>query len=711
MGLLASYVVALALVSTPAARRLLSTLDPKSFGLLCALAAMPGLLALYHQGDSLAEGEGLPWLTASLPDRLRLEHTPSIAPPLLSADRPQSFWVHAPSSKNVGVRFGSGARLITAQPLGGALFRVDYDPRRHGLPNPSDGPLEVTIMADGHRHRRTMHAATPLAHPRWFCLSPSGSLAATVSEETDTLVVLSERAVVARIATEDGPVDCAFVDDAHLIVSHRYNHALAWIELPSKRITHHLDVGAGQGRLAMSPDHSLLAVALDGSALALVDVSRRRIQQRLALDATPEWLSFGTTRNTLIISSRQDAKLRRLRSGARGHFSQDTALSLGRPAVTMARGHDGQHVIVATTDYRPSGRPQLGNHFIQDQLLTVDVEEMRVTRRLLTARRSERQAKPGDVDRGLSPMGVFDSAQGTLMAFAGSDEVWRLANTSDEPDIMDLERTDMHAPHGVIALANRTLLVSSPAYGSIGVLAPGAVTPRVVHVAANNTTLLHENRAALQRRIGEHGFYEGTRSGISCQSCHMHGDSDDAGYNLGDHRLVPTLSVRGLLGTSPYLRDGTYPRVADLDGVAQHLYRGYLHVRGGRGATLEAYIYALPRMHVEPQPEALARQRKGRVAFEKAGCAQCHSYPAFTNLGQVPVQALFPDEARTQPAGEMLDVPSLLSVAKTPPYLNDGRAKNLEEVLGRWNKHNLHGNTQSLSKREHADLIVFLSSL
>jgi hypothetical protein len=210
--------------------------------------------------------------------------------------------------------------------------------------------------------------------------------------------------------------------------------------------------------------------------------------------------------------------------------------------------------------------------------------------------------------------------------------------------------------------------------------------------------------------LGERSFYESTRSGISCQSCHLHADSDLAAYNLGDHRLIPTLSVRGLLGTAPYLRDGSYPRVGDLDEVAQGLYRGYPRVQAGRRYTMQSYVESLPR---EPPLAARdgAAERRGFEAFVRARCDRCHPPPAFTSLGQLPMAALFPRVAHTLAAPEMLDVPSLLSVAHTPPYLHDGRAVTLAEVLDEQNPDNLHGDTRGLSAAERRDLLQFLGSL
>ncbi|MCA9796914.1 MAG: hypothetical protein KC910_34125, partial [Candidatus Eremiobacteraeota bacterium] len=60
---------------------------------------------------------------------------------------------------------------------------------------------------------------------------------------------------------------------------------------------------------------------------------------------------------------------------------------------------------------------------------------------------------------------------------------------------------------------------------------------------------------------------------------------------------------------------------------------------------------------------------------------------------------------------EMLDVPSLLGLWRSAPYLHDNRAASLEEVLGEYNPVDGHGHTRDLSQSERADLITFLESL
>ena len=235
-----------------------------------------------------------------------------------------------------------------------------------------------------------------------------------------------------------------------------------------------------------------------------------------------------------------------------------------------------------------------------------------------------------------------------------------------------------------------------------------------VPLAPTDDKLAKGNADVLARRIGEHGFYESTRAGISCQSCHMHADSDYAAYNLGDHRLIPTLSVRGMFGTSPYLRDGSYPRLSDLDDVAEELYRGYVRVQPGRRHALQAYVESLPRatdVASAMKLRDLVAEQRGYAVFARAHCGRCHAPPLFTSLGQLPLGSLFPKVAAEMKKPEQLDVPSLLSVSTSAPYLHDGRARTLRAVIKDQNQDNLHGDTRDLSDAEVEDLVTFLSSL
>jgi hypothetical protein len=712
LALVCAYLLALVICELPPFRRWLASLRAPVRLFLAALLCVPGISFVYRERAHLLREENVVGFAAALSDRLRLEAAPAIAPPLLSTDRPQTFFVSAPGARRVGVRWSPGLSALETAAIGGGLFRLDYDPRRDGVPPPG-ASVQATLLVDGDPVERSLRLVTPSAHPRWFCSAPDRSAAATPSEETDELIVYGAGELT-RIAVGDGPVDCAFLDSDQIAVSHRYDGRLWLLDRRGIGSIAHLGFDAPLGRLALSPDRSRLAVARLGREPGLCVLEGAGWSERtcLPLKAASDELVFGKDADQLIAATRTDAALHLfVRTSSGWHESR--VQRLGRPVVTLARARDGRHIFVATTDYRPDGQPQLGNHFVQDQLLTFDTSTLALTARALTARRSERQSKPGDVDQGGSPMGIVQLDDDELaVTFAGSDELWRIQADGQVSRAIDLGKWGLYTPHGVAALADGKLLVSSPAAGVLGIWRDDGWTgpPQLVQLAPAEAWLHAHDEPALLRRQGERGFFETTRSGISCQSCHMHADSDGSGYNLGDHRLVPTLTVQGLLGTAPYLRDGSYPRIQDLDEVAQTLYRGYLRDQPGRRRRLDAYVEGLPRPAAWPSRDR-SSERRGYAVFRKAQCARCHPPPAFTSLGQLPLIALFPSLASEFPPNEVLDVPSLLSVSSSAPYLNDGRASTLRAVIDDYNPDDRHGDTRGLSQAERADLVAFLESL
>src|SRR6201999_2233139 len=98
--------------------------------LILALAAgLPALVFAYRTRARIAEEDGLVGLVEHARDRWRLSATPAIAPPLISADRPQTFFVYGPGSAKLQAQFGRQARELSGEALGRGLFRLDYDPR------------------------------------------------------------------------------------------------------------------------------------------------------------------------------------------------------------------------------------------------------------------------------------------------------------------------------------------------------------------------------------------------------------------------------------------------------------------------------------------------------------------------------------------------------------------------------------------------------
>jgi cytochrome c peroxidase len=98
-----------------------------------------------------------------------------------------------------------------------------------------------------------------------------------------------------------------------------------------------------------------------------------------------------------------------------------------------------------------------------------------------------------------------------------------------------------------------------------------------------------------------------------------------------------------------------------------------------------------------------AAARRGKALFRgKAGCAECHPAPLYTNL-----KTLDPGLG----AGVAYDVPSLIEVWRTAPYLHRGYALTLRETITDFNPLQQRGRTRDLAPAELDDLLEFLRSL
>jgi len=97
--------------------------------------------------------------------------------------------------------------------------------------------------------------------------------------------------------------------------------------------------------------------------------------------------------------------------------------------------------------------------------------------------------------------------------------------------------------------------------------------------------------------------------------------------------------------------------------------------------------------------------KRGRKIYNKARCDSCHKGALHTDLRQYNVgigDGLDKDRK--------FDTPTLVEIWRTAPYLYDGRAATIEEVLTKYNPNDKHGLTSNLSDKEITDLANFVLS-
>jgi cytochrome c peroxidase len=99
--------------------------------------------------------------------------------------------------------------------------------------------------------------------------------------------------------------------------------------------------------------------------------------------------------------------------------------------------------------------------------------------------------------------------------------------------------------------------------------------------------------------------------------------------------------------------------------------------------------------------------KRGQSIFTRAGCADCHPPPIFTDLHQYDVGT----RASFDKPTDKFDTPTLIELWRTAPYLHDGSAATVRDVLTARNRHDEHGQTSNLSARQITDLCAYLLSL
>lgn len=197
----------------------------------------------------------------------------------------------------------------------------------------------------------------------------------------------------------------------------------------------------------------------------------------------------------------------------------------------------------------------------------------------------------------------------------------------------------------------------------------------------------------------------------SCASCHPDGRVDGLNWDLLNDGMGNPKQTKSMLfahQTPPAMlsRVRATAEIAVRSGIRFIQFA----VRPEEEAqAMDEYLKSLapvPSPHLGPGGALSASVQRGEAVFRRAGCLDCHPPPLYTSLKSYDVgTGVGPD------AGKPLDTPTLREVWRTAPYLDDGRAATLREVLTTFNPNDQHGETSRLTPAEIEDLVAYLLSL
>ena len=216
-------------------------------------------------------------------------------------------------------------------------------------------------------------------------------------------------------------------------------------------------------------------------------------------------------------------------------------------------------------------------------------------------------------------------------------------------------------------------------------------------------------------RKGEFYFHDATicsQGWQSCSSCHP-GDARTDGLNwdllndgvgnpkntrslLLSHKMLPTMA----LGVR------TNAETAVRAGIKFIL---FTEQPEAVASSIDAYLQSLKPV---PSPYLVHGKlsdtaKRGEKLFSQAGCAQCHVPGLYTDMHRYDVGTR---AAYDRPADRFY-TPTLIEVWRTAPYLHNGSAATIRDVLTTCNATGQHGDMSRLSSHEIDDLCEYVLSL
>jgi cytochrome c peroxidase len=172
--------------------------------------------------------------------------------------------------------------------------------------------------------------------------------------------------------------------------------------------------------------------------------------------------------------------------------------------------------------------------------------------------------------------------------------------------------------------------------------------------------------------------------------------------HYGNPKLTPTL--RNVTHTGPWTWHGWQKDLAA--GVKKSLTETMFGPQPSTDET-RALVAFLATLDHPPNPnKPTEATKRGEALFRgKAKCARCHKGAHYTSDGVYDV-GLEPDGSPYR----LWNPPSLRGVWDRGPYLHDGRAKTLDELLRKYHTPEKLGG-DALTDDERGDLLAFLRSL
>ena len=515
--------------------------------------------------------------------------------------------------------------------------------------------------------------------PRSLTLGPAGQRLYVTSQASATLAIVDIRPLALHAALRVGPDPYGVVADPDGRLVYVAATSADRIDVVDTELVQVVDTIAVQTRpkgLAISPDGTQLYVTHELSgAVSVIELAQRRV--RHVIDTGPE---SNRAQRIVLHPATHRAYLPHIRSNVSNpHLLFDTTLF---PVLSVIDLTTGQHLLHERLELSVVDQPV---NMPFDVALSADGQRAHI------------------VYLGSGDLSVIDLASRTVLAH--------------------LEVGD--GPRGIVLTPDeRTAYVANSLSGDVSVI-DLTTFEEVTRIPTTTSPLSPQLQRGKLLFISSRSTAISRDRWMSCESCHFDGEHDGRTWLFPDGPRNTT-TLRGLAHTHPLHWSADRDEVHDFEFTIRELQAGTGLLadphpelgpsNAGRSADLDALTAFVESLQPRPSPlrhrdgTLTPAAERGRAVFHRpdVGCAGCHVPPLFTDL-------LRHDIGTGGGPGELLgpafDTPSLRGLWHTAPYLHDGRAPTLRDVVVTHNPTDTHGHTAHLSEAEVHDLVAFLRAV
>jgi len=581
--------------------------------------------------------------------------------------------------------------------------------------------------------------------PTCIAFAPDGRLAYVSCHTADTVGIIDTAAgkLVGEIRVGRGPAGIAVSPDGKTVfVANSLDHTIGFVSAPGRKVVATVKCGYDPAGLAVSPDgRTLYSANYVSDDVSVIDVASRKETARIKVGRAPTRLALTPDGKRLLVNN----SLSHQPATAKNVTAFVSVIDTASCKVTAEKRSPGTMLLGMGITVSGDGKTAFCVHSRPNFTITpAQINQGWIHTNALSMIPLEGDGPVvtvllDNVNSGAAnPHGVAISKDGGRL-FITHRGVHKLSVIDLKGLAALIARTPsqklktVHVNLGFLWYGRGVIRrISSGGLGPGGLaICPSDQSIYVANYFSDSVAVIDPATGKVRRRIslggpqkmdlvrrGEFLFHDGTQSfqhWISCASCHPRTRTDGVNWDLLNDGITNPKNAKSLVGswkTPPAMALGVR---ATMEVAVEKGFRfiEFVQPRDGVLAAVQAYLRDVKHIpspyHRKGDGSPDAAATRGRKLFEKkAGCSDCHPAPLYTDLKPYDVGTRTP---RNLKGKKEFDTPSLIELYRTAPYLHDGRAATIKDVLRKYNPNDNHGNTSKLTDAEIEDLTAFLKSL